>query len=190
MKRVMNRCHICRKLEGPLFKATPAAPLPHFRVTESKPFANVGVDFASPLFVMSDEGKMKKTYISLFTCSSTRAMRLELVQDLNTSTFMNCFRKFCARRGTPRLINSDNAKTFTAAAKLLTKLSRDETFSNFSETRRIIWKFNLPCASWWGGYFDRMVGCVKRCLRKVLGTAKLSQNEFSTALTEVESTLN
>ena len=190
VKRVINRCHICRKLEGPLFKAPPAAPLPDFRVTESKPFANVGVDFAGPLFVKSDEGKMKKTYIALFTCSSTRAIHLELVQDLNTSTFMNCFRKFCARRGTPRLVNSDNAKTFKAAAKLLTKLFKDETFCNFLETRRIIWKFNLPRASWWGGYFERMVGCVKRCLRKVLGTAKLSQDELSTVLTEVESTLN
>ena len=35
-----------------------------------------------------------------------------------------------------------------------------------------------------------MVRCVKRCLRKVLGTAKLSQDELSTALTEVERTLN
>ena len=35
-----------------------------------------------------------------------------------------------------------------------------------------------------------MVRCVKRCLRKVLGTAKLSQDEFSTVLTEIERTLN
>ena len=35
-----------------------------------------------------------------------------------------------------------------------------------------------------------MVGCIKRCLRKVLGNAKLSVDELSTELTEVESTLN
>lgn len=113
-------------MEGPLFKAPPGAPFPDFRVTISKPFANVRVDFAGQLFVKSEEGKMKKTHIALFTCIPTRAIHLKLVQGLNTFTFMNCFRKFCARRGTPRLVNSDNEKTFKAAARLLIKLSKDE----------------------------------------------------------------
>ena len=35
-----------------------------------------------------------------------------------------------------------------------------------------------------------MIGTVKRCLKKVLGTAKLSFDELSTVLVEVEGTLN
>ena len=190
VKQVIGKCQVCRKLEGPYFRAPAAAPLPNFRVTESKPFTNVGIDFAGPLFVKSEDGKMPKAYITLFTCSATRAIHLELVPDLNTYTFLNCFRKFCARRGTPRIANSDNAKTFIAAAKLLRRLSQDDTFHTYLESHRIIWKFNLPRASWWGGYFERMVGCVKRCLRKILGTSKLSQDELSTVLVEVENTLN
>ena len=190
VKHVISKCQVCRKLEGPLFRTPAAAPLPTFRVTESKPFTIVGIDFAGPLFVKGEDGKMRKTYIALFTCGATRAIHLELVQDLSTSTFLNCFRKFCARRGTHRIANSDNAKTFMAAAKLLTKLSQDKAFGTYLESHRIIWKFNLPRASWWGGYFERMVGCVKRCLRKILGMAKLSQDELSTVLVEVENTLN
>ena len=38
--------------------------------------------------------------------------------------------------------------------------------------------------------FERMVQSVKRCLRKVLGNAKLSSEELTTILTEVECTLN
>ena len=34
------------------------------------------------------------------------------------------------------------------------------------------------------------MGCVKRCLRKVLGNSRLTYDELSTILTEVESTLN
>ena len=35
-----------------------------------------------------------------------------------------------------------------------------------------------------------MVGCVKRCLRKVLGNARLTFDELFTVLIEVEGTLN
>jgi hypothetical protein len=55
---------------------------------------------------------------------------------------------------------------------------------------RIEWKFNLERAPWWGGFFERMVGCVKQCLRKTLGRARLKRDELETVLVEVECTLN
>ena len=88
------------------------------------------------------------------------------------------------------LLNSDNALTFKAAESLLKKLTQDHTFQEFTQNRRIIWRFNLPLSPWWGGYSERMVGSVKRCLRKVLGNARLTYDELSTVLTEVENTLN
>ena len=39
-------------------------------------------------------------------------------------------------------------------------------------------------------FFERMIGCVKRTLKKVLGNSKLSGVELNTTLTEVEGTLN
>ena len=50
------------------------------------------------------------------------------------------------------------------------------------------WKFDLERSPWWGGCFERMVGCVKRCLRKVLGKAKLALDEIRTL--EIEGALN
>ena len=52
------------------------------------------------------------------------------------------------------------------------------------------WVFNIPKAPWWGGIFERMVRSTKRCLRKIVGQAKLSYDELLTALTEVEIVLN
>ena len=41
-----------------------------------------------------------------------------------------------------------------------------------------------------GGFFERMVKGVKRCLRKVIGNERLSFDEMLTVLVEVEGTLN
>ena len=41
-----------------------------------------------------------------------------------------------------------------------------------------------------GGFFERMVQLMKRCLRKLVGHAKLSYDELYTAVTEVEAILN
>ena len=41
-----------------------------------------------------------------------------------------------------------------------------------------------------GRFFERMIGCVKRVLRKVLGNACLSLVELQTVVAEVEGTVN
>ena len=41
-----------------------------------------------------------------------------------------------------------------------------------------------------GGIFERMVRCMTRCLRKVLGRARVNYQELSTLLKEVENVLN
>ena len=190
VKKVINNCFVCRKLEGKPYNSPPIAPLPDFRVTEAPPFSKVGIDFAGPLFVKQPNGDMKKAYVALFTCCVTRAVHIELVENLYTDTFINCLRRFSSRRGTPTLLVSDNAKTFIATVKILKKLSKDKNVESYLTGKRIQWKFNLERSAWMGGFFERMIGSMKRCLRKVLGNAKLSSDELSTVLSEVECTLN
>ena len=155
VKRIIRKCFICRKLEGKAFNSPPTAMLPEFRVTESPPFSKMGVDFAGPLYAKGPKGVMTKCYIALFTCCVTRAVHLELVENLLASTFVNCLRRVCSRRGTPTLMVSDNAKTLKATAKLLKKIAKDSTVVNFLESRRITWRFNLAPAAWAGGIFER-----------------------------------
>ena len=96
---------------------------------------------------------------------------------MSTQTFLRSFKHFTARRGTPVQVISDNAKTFVSAAQYLADL-------------KMRWSFKLEKAPWWGGFFERMVQSVKRCLRKSIGSAKLTYDELSTALTEVEAIVN
>eukprot|EP00794_Sanderia_malayensis_P015458 gene15458-biopygen12863 len=190
VKKLLRGCFICKKFEGKAYRPGQTSALPEFRVTQALPFSRVGVDFAGPFFVKQTSSEMSKAYLALFSCCVTRALHLELVSDLNASTFINCLRRFCARRGTPHLIVSDNAKTFKATANSLKEVSKESRVQEFLLSRRIQWKFNLERSPWWGGFFERMVQSVKRCARKVLGNAKLTFDELNTVLSEIENTLN
>ena len=70
---------------------------------------------------------------------------------------------------------SDNGKTFRGAAKII---------------RNVKWSFNVPKAPWWGKVFERLIKSTKRCLKKIIGQARLLHDELLTALTEVEMVLN
>ena len=68
------------------------APLPEFRVVGSNPFFITGVDYTGTL-----NGKagtvFNKVYICLFTCMTTRAIHLELVESGDVQAFMRAFRR-------------------------------------------------------------------------------------------------
>ena len=190
VKKILNRCFICRKMEGRPFHLPPTSAIPEFRVTEAPPFSNVGIDFAGPLYVKENKGNSSKAYVCLFVCCVTRGLHLELVQNLTASVFLNCFRRFCARCGTPKIINSDNANTFQSSANLLRKFHANNHVKEFSESKRISWKVNLQVSPWQGGHYEGMVRSIKRCLRKVLGTSLISFDELATVVTELECILN
>ena len=96
--------------------------------------------------------------------------------------FRRALRRFAARRGTPTLIVWDNAKTFQATEKALINLFKNPEVACELDRKRIEWRFNLERAPWWGGFFERMVGSVKACLRKVLVNARLIFDELLTVL--------
>ena len=134
---------------------------------------------------------MAKTCIALFTCCITRAVHPELVENLNSSTVINCIRRFSTRRGAQSLLVTDNAKTFTASTKFVRKLFKNESVQNHFSSKGITWRFNLErAAAWFGGLFERIIGTVKMCLKKALRNAKLNYEELVTVLTEIECTLN
>ena len=173
-KKIVQQCRVCRRHEGKPYSAPQPPPLPTFRVEEASPFTFTGCDFAGPLYIKSECGQ-KKVWICLFTCCVVRAVHLELVMDMSTTTFLRCFRRFVGRRGLPKQMISDNGKTFKAAANTISDIK---------------WTFNVPKAPWWGGVFERLVRSVKRCLKKMLGLARLTYDELLTALVEVELVLN
>ena len=180
-RALLHKCVICRWIEGKSYSPPPFPPLPKSRVVFEEPFSTTGVDYAGPLFVKTIEmqSAKSKAYILLFTCTTSRAVHLELTPDLRSSACVRGLKRFIARRGTPQRIISDNAKTFKAA----------ET-RQFLADRGISWQFNVPRAPWMGGFFERMVQSTKRCLKKILKNSSLTYEELETVLIEVENIIN
>ena len=159
---------------------------------QADPFSRIRIDFAGPLYVKEKDGNMSKMYVAIFTCGITRAVSLDLMHDLSTVSFLRRFRRVTARWGTPKLVVSDNTKTFKATAQFLNKLNQRDEFLALLQNEHIVWKFNLERSPWpwWSGFFERMAGTVKRCLRKVIMKAKLNEDELRTILLEIENTVN
>ena len=167
--------------------------MPEIRVDESPPFTHIGVDFAGPLFVKSrnqHNDEELKYYICLFTCASTRAVHLELVESLDVDSFIRAFRRFSARRGLPSTILSDNAKTFKTTAKEVKCLLRSPKLHESLSYQGVKWKLIVERSPWQGGFWERLVRSVKRCLVKVVGRALLNFFELSTILVEIEAVIN
>ena len=126
----------------------------------------------------------------LFTCSLTRAVHLEILPNQTTQEFIQALKRLIARRGRPKVIYSDNAKTFEKASKWIKRVYKDEGMQEFLVTEQGKWKFNLSRAPWWREQFKRMVGLVKKCLYKATGKAKLTKQDPEEAILDTETDLN
>ena len=145
-----------------------------------------------PILYKLRNKKEGKAYMIIFSCSLSRAVHLEPVTNLETTTFLPCVRRLLARRGNPSMIYSDNESTFVKAAKWLTQVIRDEQYNGFLESKDIKWKFNLSRPPWWGagGRFEPLIDIVKATMYRVIGRATFSWDELSEVLLDADSQVN
>ena len=175
---VLQTCRLCKILEGLNYPAPVQAELPDFRVDGGIAFKNTGVDFGGPVYTKEAE-EMRKSYIVLFTCATSRMVHLELCPNLTTEAYVRSQKRMIGRRGAPVMFVSDNGRTF-----------KGKGLKRFNAERGIRWRFNLSRAPWWGGMFERLIRSTKRCLKKAIGRRRLTYEELETVLIDVEAVLN
>ena len=129
--------------------------------------------------IYSNDDELHKAWVALTTCTTTRSIYLDIVSDCSGPTCVNLLKRFTATHGQPKIVISDNGTSFVSSE-----------VQNFMSNRGTLWKFNIEKAPWYGGFFERLVRSVKRCLRKILQNAKLNYEEMRTTLKEVENILN
>lgn len=199
VKRELRKCVKCRRFNNSEKNSQIMADLPQPRVTASRPFTHTGVDFTGHFEIKANKGRGVKTlkgYVAVFVCLATKAVHLELVSDLSTPGFLAAFRRFCARRGTPSHMYSDNGTNFVGANRLLKKeyheilQTIDTRFFNEIREYNVRWIFNAPAYPSAGGLWEAAVKRMKYHLRRVVGEQKLTYEEFITLLHQIEACLN
>ena len=141
-------------------------------------------------FHIRDKDGTEKIWICLFTCMVTCAVHIEIVSNMSTSTFLNCFRRFIACKGTPKHIICDNAPNCKLASEVTNLVWKNiitaENVQSYSSNVGITWVFIVELAPWMGGFYERMVGLVKRALWKTI----INIWSVNTVVKEAESVVN
>nr|XP_021336928.1 uncharacterized protein LOC103910029 [Danio rerio]XP_021336929.1 uncharacterized protein LOC103910029 [Danio rerio] len=158
-------CVVCRKLRRPV-EEQKMADLPPERVDPSPPFLYTGMDCFGPFSVKSRRN-VQKRYGLLLTCLCSRAVHIELLNDLTTDSFINALRCFIAIRGTVRQLRSDQGTNFVGARNELKGALCEmdpERITTFLLENQCEFIMNTPHASHAGGVWERQI----RTIRSVL----------------------
>lgn len=196
IKMVIHKCNTC-------FRANPRpmnqimAHLPGARVNVvEKPFTNTALDYTGAINVKLSNGRGYKThkgYIAIFICMSVKA-----VTDMTAEAFIAAFRRFIARRGTVTNVYSDNGTNFVRANKILMENLEAIKDEDAHHTKicselmknKIKWHFSPPGGPHFNGLAEAAVKTVKFYLKRTMTDVKLTFEELSTLLCQIESCVN
>ena len=99
-----------------------------------------------------------------------------------------------ARRGRPDAIISDNAAHFKSVKTVVDEQWRQialhDDVVTYLLNNGMKWQFTTALAPWQGGFYERLVGIVKRCLRKGIRCKRLTLDQFIVLLSETEAVVN
>ncbi|CAN2391782.1 zinc finger [Pristimantis euphronides] len=192
------KCIVCRRLRGST-QTQKMADFPADRLSTDPPFTSIGLDVFGPWSVVARHTRggqaNSKHWAILFTCMSISAIHIEVIESLDTSSFINALRRFIAIRGPIKHIRSDRGANFVGTAKELGILSNlnCKAIERFLSAQSCTWTFNPPHSSHMGGAWERMIGVVWRILDSTLlqaGITRLTHESLSTFLVEAVAIIN
>jgi hypothetical protein len=192
VKKVIQNCVVCKKLRGKNCEQI-MGNLPAERLEPSPPFTHIGVDCFGP-YVVKDRRSEIKRWGLLTTCLYSRAVHLEVLDDLSTDSFLCALRRIISIRGPVRSIRCDQGTNFVGADNELDAEFRscDGKLKSFLEENKCDFIFNPPTGSHMGGIFERQIRTVKSVLNGILCKhgSRMDTTTLRTALYEVMAIVN
>ncbi|KAJ7997080.1 hypothetical protein DPEC_G00225210 [Dallia pectoralis] len=195
---LLYKCVTCRKLRRTT-EHQQMADLPAERLQVAPPFTYVGVDVFGPwevAFRRTRGGQANsKRWAVMFSCLCTRAVHIEVIETMSSSSFINALRRFFAIRGPAKQIRSDCGTNFVGACHELQMEKSSfspESVQKYLKEQSCVWVFNPPHASHMGGAWERMIGMARRILDCMLleHKSRLTHEVLTTLMAEVTAVMN
>ncbi len=192
-KKISRECVICRKARA---RPSPElmGQLPGSCAVVAPPFTVCGIDFAGPFTTKRGNPRRPthvKSYACVFICFSTKAVHIEPYSELSADAFLAAFSRFCAIRGTPADVHSDNGLNFVGAARHMSEtqqLFKDSDLqhkvSHVSANQEIRSHFSPSRAPHFGGLWEAAVRNMKAVLKKILSPQILTFEKLATVFAE------
>ena len=197
IKKFLSECVVCRRLRAKL-ATQQMSDLPLDRISSATPFSNCAVDVMGPWKIArgkatrSNPGETK-IWVLVVSCMSSRAVHVELLDGLDTSTMKNALFRFIAVRGTVQRIRSDQGTNFVGAQSE-DKVDVDvDELQESMKNKGVEWIMNVPYASHMSGAWERKNASLRRVLEgtmALMGPRKLTRDEFHTFIVESSAIVN
>ena len=191
--QTIHDCFVCRKQRRPA-ESQKMADLPPERTEMQPVFYNSGMDVFGPFMIKRGRSEIKR-YGLLFTCLYSRAIHVELLDDLSADCFLNALRCFLVLRGVVKTIFCDQGSNFIGGSnelkQAMTELN-NEALQVFLAKKQIELKFNVPHASEQGGVWERQIRTVRNVLKSVIefSNARLDDSSLRTLFYEATYIVN
>jgi len=195
-KAVVSKCVICRKLRRkPLDQLM--GQVPSLRVAAGfPPFSNTAMDMFGPLQIRLNRRTLQEAQVVIFTCTTTRAIHLELVTHKTTEAFLMAFRRFACLRGHPNVCWSDCGSNFVGAQEYLREVMQGWDIPKIQSTVseefacNFEWQWDTPRASHQNRIVESLIKSVRQALNSVCKNQALTEEQWRTFLVETTYMIN
>ncbi|XP_067305911.1 uncharacterized protein [Pseudorasbora parva] len=183
------KCTTCRRYRRNT-QDPKMADLPEERMEMTPPFTYCGIDCFGPFYVKEARKELKK-YGLIFTCMCSRAIHIEMLDDLTTDAFINALRGFIAIRGHVRQLRCDQGTNFVGARGEFMNAMKNMDHEQLKEYG-CEFIMNFPSSSHMGGVWERQIRTIRSILTAMLDQSakRLDSTSLRTFLYEVMAIIN
>ena len=195
VKSILHKCITCNRLRGKPAEQIMST-LPSDRVQPTPPFTHIGMDAFGPIVVKERRSEVKRWGL-LLTCLYSRAVHVEVLNDMTTDSLINALRCFICLRGAVKTIYCDRGINFIGASnelqKALQSMKPESTLTKYFADKQIEFKFNSPHASHAGGVWERQIRSIRAVLNGMMAgkyNRRLDTHSLHTAFYEAMAIVN
>lgn len=194
LKSIAAHCIFCRTRRGKLLTQQ-MGQLPAFRGNPYSPvFHTVALDYFGPIKAKITRFTVVDCWILIVTCTTSRAIHLEIVDTSSSISFITAWRRFVTTRGVhPKEAFSDRGNAFVGAHRLrewIDSWNKEIITCKLHELGtefQFRWEFNIPSASHMNGVVESLIRSCRKGLDALANyhKRKFTVLEWQTIISEV-----